>query len=73
MSYVFNAQLAELPLLGGEPLLNPEINEYIKISRKYFPKTRISIITNATLLNDMDENFWKILNLIFIQKGLTTQ
>ncbi len=62
ISSIFNKNLRELKLLGGEPLLNPRINEYVKVSRKCFPDTRISILTNAILLDDMDEKFWKTLN-----------
>ena len=62
MSKVFDKKLFHLQLLGGEPLLNPQINEYVKISRKYFPKTKIGITTNSILLDDMDESFWKTLN-----------
>ncbi len=62
MSDIFDKKLPCLKLLGGEPLLNPEFNEYVKYSRECFPKTSIEISTNATLLDDMDENFWKTLN-----------
>ena len=62
MSFVFDKKLAELQLFGGEPLLNPQINKYIELSRQYFPKTRINIITNATLLDEMDKTFWETLN-----------
>ena len=62
MSFVFKKQLIEMPILGGEPLLNPDINKYIKIARQYFPKTLITLVTNAILLDDMDEKFWKTLN-----------
>ncbi len=62
MSFVFKRRLSHLQLLGGEPLLNPQINEYVKISRKYFPNTRIGITTNGILLDDMNESFWKTLN-----------
>ncbi len=48
--------------MGGEPLLNPQINEYVKASRKYFPNISIDLVTNATLLDEMDESFWKTLN-----------
>ncbi len=60
LSNIFNKQLyTHLVLFGGEPLLNPQINEYVKYSRECFPKAPIDIITNATLLDDMDESFWK--------------
>ncbi len=62
MSFVFKKRLGDMQLFGGEPLLNPKINEYVKISRKYFPKTSINIITNGVLLDDMNESFWKTLN-----------
>lgn len=48
-------------LLGGEPLLHPEINEFIKVTRKYFPTSQIAIVTNAILLSSMPEVFWKTL------------
>ncbi len=62
MSYLLRRRLFDFHLLGGEPLLNPQINEYAKISRQFFPKTRISIITNGILLDKMDKSFWKTLN-----------
>lgn len=46
-------------LLGGEPLLNKNIKEIIKIIRKYF-KNRIQIVTNGILLSKQDDEFYKI-------------
>ena len=40
----------EIQLSGGEPLLHPEVEKFPYIVRKYFPKTKIIIITNATRL-----------------------
>jgi len=58
-----------IKLVGGEPLLHPQINDFVVISRKYFPKSKIFIITNAVLVNSMDEKFWKTLadNNIYLQ------
>ncbi len=61
-SSLFSQKLLDIQLMGGEPLLNPKINEYIKISRECFPEKRIIVFTNGLLLNDMDESFWKTLN-----------
>ena len=36
-------------LMGGEPLLNPNFMEYVRIARKYFPDTSISLVTNGIL------------------------
>ena len=54
-----NCNIFQLKLLGGEPLLHPQINELITISRNYFPKSRISIGTNGILLKTMKNTFWK--------------
>lgn len=37
-------------LAGGEPLLNPELPELMRIARQYFPQSRVQIITNGLLL-----------------------
>lgn len=36
-------------LMGGEPLLNPDFMEYLRIARKYFPNSHICLVTNGTL------------------------
>lgn len=36
-------------LMGGEPLLNPNFMEYLRIARKYFPDSHICLVTNGTL------------------------
>jgi organic radical activating enzyme len=51
-------KLEDISLLGGEPLLHPEITVITKIARKYFPETDIEILTNGTLLLKMDACFW---------------
>ncbi|TBR81304.1 4Fe-4S cluster-binding domain-containing protein [Campylobacter novaezeelandiae] len=45
-------------LMGGEPLLNPQCKEFIEITRKYFPKSAIWLVTNGILLNKQKEDFW---------------
>lgn len=44
------SQIHNFYLLGGEPLLNPEIGDYITAIHKIFPYTRIIIVTNGLLL-----------------------
>ncbi len=46
-------------LLGGEPLLHPNVSDFIKITKKHFPKSHICVCTNAILLPSMSELFWQ--------------
>ncbi|MBR4153074.1 MAG: radical SAM protein [Selenomonadaceae bacterium] len=57
----FIDDLGMIRILGGEPLLNPDINEYIKLSRRLYPQTIIHIVTNAILLPKMPEKFFETL------------
>lgn len=49
-----------LRLLGGEPLLRPNISECLKEIRNLFPNTEISIVTNGLLLGKMSQEFYDI-------------
>ena len=46
-------------LMGGEPLLHPEIAEFLYITREYFPNSEIMLVTNGILLAEATEEFWK--------------
>jgi len=52
-------RLERMLLLGGEPLLHPELLEFLSVSRELFPNTDITILTNGVLLNVQKESFWK--------------
>ena len=56
---LFGDDFIEVSLLGGEPLLNPDIEKIVKLTRDILPKARIDIITNGILLKDMPESFWQ--------------
>lgn len=47
--------------MGGEPLLNPDINEYVKLNRRLYPFADIRVVTNAILLPKMPESFFETL------------
>ncbi len=40
-------------ILGGEPFLNPEINDYICNIRSVFPYTQLYIVTNGLLIENL--------------------
>lgn len=48
-----------IQLLGGEPLLNPEVGEIVRITRDVFPDADIRVTTNGLLLPRMDDEFWQ--------------
>lgn len=45
-------------ILGGEPLLHPQIIEIIEIARRSYYHIPIKIITNGLLLEKMKNDFW---------------
>jgi len=48
-------------ILGGEPLLHPDIINILKISRKALPYSQIELVTNGLLLDKMPEEFFQTL------------
>lgn len=41
--------------LGGEPLLNDELDKFLFVVKRYFPETQIIILTNGILLKQMTD------------------
>lgn len=54
-------KLLRLHILGGEPLLHPEIESFMKTSRGIFPEARIDITTNGLLVSSRQESFWEVM------------
>ena len=42
-------------IIGGEPLLNPDLYKYIELIRNMFPYTDIRVITNGLLVTKMNQ------------------
>ena len=59
LSELLHGELHEYQLAGGEPLLHPQCYKFPYIVRKYFPKTNIILITNGTLLCNMENSFFQ--------------
>jgi MoaA/NifB/PqqE/SkfB family radical SAM enzyme len=61
LSELTGGHIAEISLLGGEPLLHPQLIAFLNIARAYFPAGRIQIATNGILLDKQPETFWEAL------------
>ncbi|MDR1589063.1 MAG: radical SAM protein [Oscillospiraceae bacterium] len=46
--------VARLRLMGGEPLLNPELPEFIRVTRETFPVADLHVVTNGLLIPTAD-------------------
>lgn len=62
MSELTSLRVDEIHILGGEPLLHPDLDEILRTARRAFPNSVISIISNGLLLPEMDEAFWETCN-----------
>ncbi len=63
LATVMKGHIHRIILLGGEPLLNEHLLDYVKIARKCMPETDVFIATNGTLLGKMEDEFWDILKV----------
>ena len=57
-----NKKIYRILLLGGEPLLHPDILDFIRVTAKYFPTTERQLVTNGILLLKQSDIFWKTCN-----------
>ena len=49
----------EVNLMGGEPLLHPQVIEAIKLTRSILPDIKLIVSTNGLLLPRMGKDFWQ--------------
>lgn len=54
-----NGEINMISLMGGEPLLNPNCERFFELTRKYFNKTKIKLVTNGILLLKQKDSFWQ--------------
>lgn len=58
LSRLFDGSAGEICLVGGEPLLHPEIIRFMEMCRDKFPDSLIYVITNGVKLGSEPEEFW---------------
>lgn len=54
--------IEQIYLLGGEPLLHPRVAEFVRETRRIFPRTRLYVMTIGVLVTRMPESFWDALH-----------
>lgn len=60
LSELFGGQCEYIHLMGGEPLLNPRVKDYLVMARRCFPVGEIDLVTNGLLLEKQDDEFFEI-------------
>jgi organic radical activating enzyme len=60
------ARCDEIRFLGGEPLLNKNICEFLRAARESGVFRNIRVITNGLLLSRMSEEFWQLADIVRI-------
>lgn len=45
-------------LMGGEPLLHPQLSDFFNVARQFFPKSALVLYTNGILLEQQNKDFW---------------
>ncbi len=59
LSNLFGGECDYIHLLGGEPLLNPQCEDYLHLARNCFPKGEIHLVTNGLLLPKQPDSFYE--------------
>ena len=60
MSELTLGKVDEFHILGGEPLLHPDLLKILVTARECFPDTVISLISNGVLLLKQEQEFWDV-------------
>ena len=58
MYELYGDDVLEVRLLGGEPLLHPNLPEIMNVTRDFFKNAQIIILTNGIMLKRMSTSFW---------------
>lgn len=59
LSQLSSGKVEWIHLMGGEPLLNPQLIDIMQMTRRAFPLGSIQIVTNGIALPHMAECFWQ--------------
>ncbi len=62
LSYITKQNLNIIRIMGGEPLLHPQVVDFCTIARKYFPNSSIVLVSNGILLPHLTDEQINTLN-----------
>ena len=71
ISNLTEGAVTRIGIMGGEPLLHPDLLEVISAARKAFPNSLLQLISNGILLLKQSDDFWNVLRENNIQLVLT--
>lgn len=61
LSEIFHGDyIMQIAVMGGEPLLHPDLLKILEDVRMHFPHTIIRLTTNGLLLLNQDDEFWHV-------------
>lgn len=56
---LFFNHVSYIMLLGGEPLLHPQLTEFLDTARSFFPTAEVILYTNGLLIPKLKDTFWE--------------
>ena len=56
----------EFRLVGGEPLLHPQLIEFMRVARETAIGDAIKVYTNGMLLHTMPDEFWALTDILWV-------
>lgn len=71
MHVLFENDVGWIHLMGGEPLLCNNVEDYLAVARHHFPFSKISLITNGILLPKSSDHFFKTCRDLDIEIAIT--
>ncbi len=67
----FVRNISCIRLMGGEPLLNPDLKKFIEVTRKEFPFAHIAVASNGLLIPSCDDTLLVLMNKLKIRFDIT--
>ncbi len=60
MSEITGGAVTRIGVMGGEPLLHPDLKQILALVRSNFRSTVVQLVTNGLLLLKQDDEFWRV-------------